>query len=218
MRTLIFSDSHLTERFEPKKLELLKKIIAPVDRVILNGDFWDGHETTFDKFVNSKWKEELFPLLKSKETIYIYGNHDLKELSDERRALFSNKALDNFQLSTNNFQFYIEHGHQVIPTIDLKWKWIVSNKLIVRAFQDYNGFLLKIIGLKYKFFDKFNNRKMKSWVKENLNDNEIYVCGHTHYAEKDLVNRYLNSGFIDDSFAQYLVISDNDIELHYERY
>jgi predicted MPP superfamily phosphohydrolase len=88
MQTLIFSDTHLTKGFNRKKYEFLREIIEPVDRVIINGDFWDGYLTSFDKFVNSEW-QKLFPLLKEKQTIYLYGNHDKTKWCDSRVNLFS---------------------------------------------------------------------------------------------------------------------------------
>ena len=73
MKTIIFSDTHIGKRCDRRRFEYLKKIISDADRVIINGDFRD-HVVKSDKFMNSKWKE-LFPLLKSKKTIFIYGNH-----------------------------------------------------------------------------------------------------------------------------------------------
>jgi predicted phosphodiesterase len=88
MKILVISDVHLDNAFEKPKYRFLKKIIRRADRVIINGDFWDGYLVKFQQFIQSPWKS-LFPLLKSKKTIYIYGNHDKKILSDKHTALFS---------------------------------------------------------------------------------------------------------------------------------
>ncbi|KUK82735.1 MAG: Metallo-dependent phosphatase, partial [Microgenomates bacterium 39_6] len=87
MKTLIFSDTHLTDRLDPKKMAFLKKIINKADQVIINGDFWDGAFISFDQFLSSPW-QELFSLLKKKQTIYIYGNHDKKERCGKGVSLF----------------------------------------------------------------------------------------------------------------------------------
>src|SRR3990167_5228492 len=87
MKVLVFSDSHLDHNFEPKKLSYLKKLVRSVDQVIINGDFWEGYSITFDQFLSSKWNE-LFPLLKAKKAVYIFGNHDKKVLADKRMRLF----------------------------------------------------------------------------------------------------------------------------------
>src|SRR5689334_5828739 len=96
MKLLIFSDSHLSARFDEAKYNYLRWIITHADKVVINGDFWDRDLTTFDQFVNSDWRK-LFPLLLSKATTYIYGNHDWKGYCDERVNLFSTsqtQALD----------------------------------------------------------------------------------------------------------------------------
>ena len=63
MKILVFSDTHLSSTFEEKKFNLLKEIISRADRVIINGDFWEGYLISFKEFLDSRWKE-LFPLLK----------------------------------------------------------------------------------------------------------------------------------------------------------
>lgn len=71
MKTLIFSDTHLTKKFDLKKFLFLKRIIESADQVIINGDFWDSWFSDFNGFLKSGWKD-LFHSLKEKETIYIY--------------------------------------------------------------------------------------------------------------------------------------------------
>jgi len=68
MKILIFSDTHLTSKFDQEKFDFLKKIVNSSDRVIINGDFWDSWFTNFDDFVKSRWNK-LFPLLKKKNTM-----------------------------------------------------------------------------------------------------------------------------------------------------
>ncbi len=95
MKKLIISDTHLTN-FNKRQFIFLQDLISSVDQVIINGDFWDSWCVSFEKFVNSKW-QDLFDLLLEKNTIYIYGNHDPKDLNDERTSLFAVKSCDSYQ-------------------------------------------------------------------------------------------------------------------------
>src|SRR3990170_7877882 len=104
MKILVFSDSHLTDKFEEKKFDFLKKIIRQSDLVIINGDFWDGYLTTFSRFISSDWNK-LFPLLKSKKTIYIYGNHDRESYIDRNAKLFSDLQTHSYRLKLNGKSF-----------------------------------------------------------------------------------------------------------------
>ena len=96
MRYLIFSDTHLTPKYEPKKFAVLKNAIEQADRVIINGDFWEGFVCTFNEFVESPWSKELFPLLKKKKAVYLFGNHDRESLANERASLFSDKQMKKY--------------------------------------------------------------------------------------------------------------------------
>ena len=91
MKYLVFSDTHLTPKFDHRKFSVLKEAIDQADRAVICGDFWEGFGNSFDDFVSSKWSETLFPLLKKKKTVYLYGNHDKKEYANDRVSLFSVK-------------------------------------------------------------------------------------------------------------------------------
>src|SRR5690606_17718607 len=88
MQTIIFSDTHLSSRVYRKKLRYLQAVIETADRVVILGDFWDGFLTDFDRFLRSGWRV-LFPMLLERQAIYLYGNHDRSQWSDERVSLFS---------------------------------------------------------------------------------------------------------------------------------
>jgi len=100
MTILVFSDTHLTHRFNKKKFLFLSRIIKKADKVIINGDFWDGHISSFHRFINSKWSM-LFKLLKQKKTVYIYGNHDRKEYCDSRVSSFSTIQTTHYKINFN---------------------------------------------------------------------------------------------------------------------
>jgi UDP-2,3-diacylglucosamine pyrophosphatase LpxH len=112
MKTLIFSDTHLSLPFEEKKYNFMRGIIEPADRVIINGDFWEGHLIKFEQFIHSPWKN-LFPLLKQKNTIYIYGNHDEELMTDKRVQLFSDEQFDKYEIQLKRKKLIVEHGDRL---------------------------------------------------------------------------------------------------------
>lgn len=211
MKILIFSDSHLTDRFEEKKFNFLKKIIGESDRVIINGDFWDGYLTTFNRFIASEWNK-LFPLLKTKKTIYIYGNHDRESYIDRNASLFSDLQTYSYRLQLNGTSFLFEHGHRLFPTIDEKLPRRL-NKVTTKIV----GYILGNISL-LQFVLKRANNTIKRKIKEELRKNEIYVCGHSHFAEFDLKNQFINIGSIEDGLAKYLLIDEGKTQPKEEWY
>ena len=212
MRILVFSDSHLTEKFEEKKFNFLKRVISKSDRVIINGDFWDGQLTTFDKFISSPWKK-LFPLLKSRKTVYLYGNHDLRKFSDHRTNLFSATQDHQFKLKVGQNILIFEHGNRILPLIDevLLPRWMTKYTTIIA------GFLLTKISPLQIILKKADQR-MKDRIKKIAQKNEIYICGHSHYVGFDLENGYINDGSIENGVAQYLLIENGKIIPKQERY
>lgn len=223
MRILIFSDTHLYLPFDQKKFDYLKKIIEPADQVIINGDFFDGYMIKFEDFVKSEWNK-LFPLLKSKKAIYIYGNHDQKILSDQRVNLFSVKQTDQFQLKIGNKIFLFEHGQRFRKTPDLLSKknpiFMTIAGLIVRLVHFIRQLLTNIFGrnflkLRFSYRNYFTKKKAIKTIKKN----EFLIIGHNHWAEVDEKNHFACCGAILYCFAQYLTIdSSAKITFHEEWY
>lgn len=216
MRYLVFSDSHLTHKFDPKKFAVLKEAISQADRVIINGDFWDGYTSDFGRFAESEWKNTLFPLLKQKQAIYIYGNHDKRDMHDERVSLFSVKRADSMELKSGKYKFHIEHGHELYPLGDETHG--IKSKYVYFVTQRIEDFLIRTFG------KLFTRRLYGSWnvtVKKKLRDSKtrhVTVMGHTHFQEIDLENKLVNSGFVDHGLAQYIYIEDGTITQVEKRY
>ncbi len=220
MKILIFSDTHLTLKFDQKKFDYLKNLISSVDKVIINGDFWDNYHTTFPKFIQSKWSG-LFPILKAKTTIYIHGNHDTKESCDERTRLFSFESKDKHILNLNNKDLIIFHGHKYYKSISEEYPIIKKHKL-----------LLKFLSIPYLFAELLNiylfnhlltkipNKKMVSKVFEEnrVKKNQVIVCGHTHYPIDESENNFMNCGYINRGKAHYILIEDDSVKLISENY
>lgn len=214
MKTLIFSDVHLTDKFESNKFNYLKKIIERSDQVIINGDFWDGYLITFESFVKSPWRR-LFPLLKSKNTIYIYGNHDKKDFANQDIKLFSILQTDNYLLIVNGKKYLIEHGNAIYPGWDDRLGWQRVPPYIMRAVHSSYKYFFRKFGKAFlKIAFSKSNKRIKKQIGRIVQEGEILINGHTHYAEVDLQNHYANSGIFHFGLAQYLIIDhQGNIEL-----
>lgn len=216
MKTLIVSDIHLSHVFDEKKYLFLKKLFSSYDAIILNGDFWDAYNTTFDRFISSKWSG-LFPLLKSKKAIYLYGNHDQKKFSDERVSLFSVEHKDNHVLTIGSIRYHLEHGHVLYPSIDIIFP-------LSRTFLKYENFVSQhverlaiLMGSIHNIVLGTANRTIKKKLK-NKQFPYWYICGHTHLAEFDEKNKFANSGFIQFGKASYLIADSSGLSLKTEWY
>jgi len=108
MKTVIFSDTHLTNMFDEKRYLYLKKIISDSDKVIINGDFWKGTVVSFNDFAESKWNL-LFPLLLKKEAIYVQGNHDDLFIK-KNSTIFAVECCKKYVLKTKKYEYIITHG------------------------------------------------------------------------------------------------------------
>ena len=219
MKTAIISDTHLTHRFEPKKYVFLKKLLESVDEVIINGDFWDSMSTSFDSFIKSPW-QQLFPLLIAKKTVYVYGNHDKKEMMDERVSLFSVLQTDQHTTQTNPKKLVIYHGHQHTFSLEGYITNKTARKITNTAHSIVEKLALKIFGT--AFFQKtvyksYSNSILKH-AQANLKDDEVLVCGHSHSVFFMPNKKYINSGFIRHGLAQYLIIENKKIRAVEEWY
>ncbi|MCK9368435.1 metallophosphoesterase family protein [Candidatus Dojkabacteria bacterium] len=214
MKILIFSDTHLTEVFDSKKYRFLVSLINKYDKVIINGDFWSNYSSTFDSFVNSKWKK-LFPLLLAKNTVYVYGNHDRKEWCDKRVELFSKIQVEKEKIVIDDLKYKVLHGHTVsFDSIHSKW-WvnlIRNSKFDVLNYRIQTKILELFGGKTYEYFGGYMNRKYKRILRENV------IIGHTHSPEFDLKAGFINSGYIYGGFAHYLDITDEKAKLIHKRY
>lgn len=218
MKILVFSDTHLTHQFDQKKFLFLKRIISDADQVIINGDFWDGYKITFDDFISSSWNK-LFSLLKSKKSIYIFGNHDQMRFCSRQMSLFSVKQVDRYFLKTKKYNFVIEHGNKIFPFYDENTdiKMPISIKLIYDLLEKT---LIKISGNLFFIFPlgKQLNITMKNRFKKKYFKNEILICGHTHSPEFNIKNNLINVGFIRHGLAHFLIIDGEKIEFKEEWY
>ena len=219
MKILVLSDTHLTPRFEQKKFEFLGNIIQKSDSVIINGDFWDAYLSSFEHFIDSPWKK-LFPLLKKKNSIYIYGNHDAESFSDKKYLMhFSSKQLHSYSLNIEGYKYEIEHGHRLLRN-GLKNPKIITKttrlkiKIIDAVEYSVSNSSYKIFNRTLSVLNKGIKKKLSKFVKPNVR----YIFGHTHAQELDLENQFINTGFSKHGFAEYMWLDESGPKLFHERY
>ncbi len=217
MKTVIISDVHLNHHFDERKFLFLKELISSCDRIILNGDFWDGYRTTFEIFLASRWKQ-LFPLLIKKNALYIYGNHDQKKYSNKKVSLFSVEQKDSYEITVNKITYHIEHGHLLAHSIDIEYPFLphlffyVENNIAQRL-ECIFTYINSPHNMLLRYINSRTKKKLRAMIFPNW-----YLCGHTHYAEIDKKNKFANSGFIQFGKATYLIVDSFGLSLHTKRY
>jgi predicted phosphodiesterase len=208
--TIIISDLHLSDKFCLKTSRILEKIISKSSELIINGDFWDDSKTTFDKFVNSEWSK-LFPLFKEKNTKYIFGNHDMHYRIDERVNLFSKLQDYSIKLTFDNKIYRIEHGHFFSTFSRVLMHISRIHPSLAKYPASPLGWYMKLS----EYFQRNHNVNLSKFLNSHfkkaiLNDlfSDYLVMGHTHSPEFDKEKNYINSGFIRNGFASYVLFDD----------
>lgn len=217
MTTIIFSDTHLTPKFDEKKYNYLSRIALTADRVIIAGDFWDAYQCSFEAFIDSPW-QKLFVQL-AKKTIYLYGNHDAKVYSDERVKLFSFLQDTVYEMTAGEKILQIEHGDRIAPAEDDNVHTFFKRKMIVSPYVYIREYLpILFFGKKALQQYEKQNIRMKNWIKKNLPKKSIFVCGHSHLAEYNPGGKFINIGFVRYGIGQYLKIKKDRINFIDEKY
>lgn len=213
-KIIIVSDLHLSHRnFNDKQCQFLESLFGQYDQVIINGDFWCQYTSSFDQFIKSKWSI-LFPLLKSKNCIYIFGNHDPEEVNGKEIDLFCNTGLDSYELAIDQRIWVVTHGNQFSPRLDdtvmLKLLHnIMDWESVVRLVQNWIVKLISVPG--HAFVGRVCLNRIQ---KKNIpDDGKTYIVGHTHAMEDDLGHKYINSGFLSDIHLSHVDIIGNTVSL-----
>ncbi len=221
MNILVISDLHLDAHFEPERCKRLSELISASSQVIICGDFWEGHGMDFDEFLHTRWVE-LFPLLKSKNTIYVFGNHDRRDRSDDRIFQFCNTATEQYKTVIGSVHYIFEHGNRQSPKIDEVLGIRKANPMYFALSEWVQLAFVKLFGIKgFWIMYHGQNEKIKKATAQEFGSlgNYMFVCGHTDCAEVDRKNHFANSGLCKYGFIQYLAIEqDGSIELHLEKY
>lgn len=219
MKTLVFSDSHLETVIEEKKYRFLENLITEADRVIINGDFWDGFFVSFSEFVDSPYRT-LFPLLKKKKTIYLTGNHDSPDLLDSRTSLFAEKTVDKYEMIVGKKKFVFQHGDKQIPIFQTEIPVLEKHRrLIARSLDNMEYYIVRHLGKPVsRMIQGGLNNTIKKTIKTQINKEDIFICGHTHLAEFSLPEQFVNSGMVNHGLGQYLIIENDTIVAKEEWY
>lgn len=220
MKTLIFSDLHASDQPNPQQLALLQQVISAADSVIINGDFWDHYVTTFDRFLHSDW-QQLFPLLKQRNTIYLMGNHDPRESMDERWQRFADRLEYAYELRRGKTVFKIEHGHQHAYAFDLYFPNLTRRLKGIYPFFDrveQGGHWLTPVYRAY-LRKAHDDQELRQYAHAHRRPNQWHIFSHTHKQRKDDLERYLNPGQFRCGIGNWLTISDTGaIRLHTKAY
>lgn len=216
MKTVIISDTHLSNRVYRKKYYYLKSVIEQADRVIIAGDFWDGFLTDFDRFLNSKWRL-LFPLLLERQAIYLYGNHDRAEWCDDRVSQFSVDQGISTTIEVGEKQYLVAHGHTIFTSMEEKYP-ILNHSIPLRLGSSIDIIHKLVWGRRFLKGDSDINNPMAEWVTKNLPEPQILICGHSHYPEINLEKRFINTGFNGLGYGNYVIIDESGSKIIKERY
>ncbi|MBP9690545.1 metallophosphoesterase [Candidatus Woesebacteria bacterium] len=219
MKTLVISDMHLTPQFEERKFLFLNKLFRSYDKIIINGDLWDGYLSSFEAFYASRWNK-LFTTLQKARAIYIIGNHDARELGNtEKLHPIFEEITDQFTLTDQGKTFHIEHGHRLLPlnpeVVD------VSNPSFQRGVNIMNTIersLISVLGDKYRYVSRSFNNNIRNKARKRYSNFDMFICGHTHSQELSLKHGFANSGVVKFGLGQYLSIENGEITAHSERY
>ncbi|MBU0974482.1 metallophosphoesterase family protein [Patescibacteria group bacterium] len=217
MKTLIFSDSHLTHRFDQELFDYISNLIKDADQVIINGDFWDGYLTTYRRFIKSPWSQ-LFPLLKAKNAVYIFGNHDKKKFMHGKHDLFSVEQSEDYEFKSGSRDFYVTHGHLISPTYDNIL--FFRNPMFVRFLYKIFIFLTNKIVVFAKLFNifdyKINLKKLaifKDFSDKDKKDGQYFIFGHCHMPVINISENFIILGPLQKKQRSYCLIEDGYIDL-----
>ncbi len=216
MKYLVISDTHLTNRVEKRKFAFLLNLIEPYENIIINGDFFEAKYIDSDKFLNSGYKP-LFDALKSRNTVYIYGNHDPEMYAKKVAERVSNQQFHSFKLISGDKKLHFEHGHRFIPEKSTKFDKILKNKFFLKWADTIGSgiferflfpFSVGYLGNKWNqiTFASIHNDK-------SIDKDAIVVCGHTHVTVYDPKNRFIDIGKIRANAASYLIVDKGDFNL-----
>ena len=214
------SDVHLTSRFDRKKFNYLFNLIKGADQVALVGDWWDSRRCTFDEFLGSPWNN-LFPLLLSRNAIYIYGNHDPRERCDGRAEQFSVRQADELDLEFGTFRLHFEHGHRIAPDpIEKNHPGILKVPGIGHADYLFTELIpTSLFGERWiNYRGRVCAKQLKAAAEEFAVKGQWLVCGHSHIAELNPAIKYANCGFFGLGRAQYLRVDNYSIGVVKARY
>jgi len=226
-KVLLFSDTHLTCKFDKKQFQALKEIIEQADRVIVNGDFWEYIACDFEKFIKSEWAEKLFPLLKKKKTIFLHGNHDAKRfMSWNGINKFADKREKDIEFKSADKKFFIEHGDLVALEFDVDHKTISEFVQIhlptlylwLTDLEYGKGFLSKIFKKIMIKRRKIDLEQMKKFSLRNKETGHLRIFGHVHMKKHNFDDGFAVIGEFKNGVKNCIFIENGKVEFFSGKY
>lgn len=207
--------------FDPALFSAIVRQIQKVDRVIINGDFWDSYLCQFDQFVESEWKK-LFPYLKAKKTIYIFGNHDLEEELNEKTDLFSDQQLESYRFKSGKKHIVVAHGHQIGKEFQhrhpLLTKYLKFLYPLIHASESWRGPL----GWIRVWYRESSIKRMWQEVQRDCmqlkGDADALIIGHIHKPKIDEQRQIYCPGASRYGNFRYVLIDQGKITLNESKY
>jgi UDP-2,3-diacylglucosamine pyrophosphatase LpxH len=220
---VIISDVHLgSDVCQAEILDRFLKKMADghfhTDRLIINGDLFDG--LNFSRFPQSHWKilKDLRKLSKSIEVIWISGNHDghyenvsqLLGIECVSEYVFSSAGNKVLCLHGDKFDSFIQSYPIITKLADFVYwamqKLDASHTLAIYAKTNSKTFLR-------------NSQRIRSRAVTYCKDSgaSIVCCGHTHHAEASVHDSvwYANSGCWTEKCCSYLTVSNGAVDVNY---
>lgn len=208
MQTIIVSDIHLTHHFDERKYRFLHALFSRADRVILNGDIWDSFHSDWARFSQSSWRH-LFPLLRSKQAVYIFGNHDEFVYTPEPWLLATDWG-DDLDLPWNGTSLHIEHGHAIGHSFDINHPWLAN---LFREVVPYRLWSFRDVE-----WNRRTDRAMRIAAAQIYGPHQTLIVGHSHLPAVDLHQNYANSGFIYGGKASWIEMTPTSLQLQTAKY
>ena len=208
---LCLSDIHLGSPICQAELTLKILEDCEYDKLIICGDLLDSYN--IHRLCKKQWKvlSALRKISKTKECIFIKGNHD-KSLETVSALLGFDFKLEHIE-TINGKKFYFVHGD--------RWDYIIQLRPLLTEIVSGIYYFLQKIDKTQKFTRKLK-KKIKTWrssadkVMERVAnhgkflDCHVVVFGHTHMPEHKKVNgiECVNSGSQCDLPVTYCKISN----------
>jgi UDP-2,3-diacylglucosamine pyrophosphatase LpxH len=151
--------------------------------------------------IHSKWSR-LFPLLKKKNAIYIYGNHDDSRFCDERVSLFSVEHGYSTELKRGEYTYSIQHGQLTYKNFLTKVRDLIPNSFVMKmniwaTEQQKKGTVIGWLKDEIEAYaERTGDETLQGYVKKLPKQNKYtyYVFGHTHTRHFSEDGGYLNPG------------------------
>jgi len=196
MKRVIISDTHIGSRFykADQLLEFLKSI--EYDQIILAGDIIDFIRIPV---FTERCMEVLSSVDRSKDVIYVVGNHDESLVGLVGKKIMGIKFVNKYEFNEGGRKFRVEHG----DSYDEGW---LHKKLFVKFISMMQSLLEIIFDFDFttwwtkRYMQKHKLRTIINILRYN-DDVDVFIMGHTHNPEALIwidtdqqIKTYINSG------------------------